>query len=1047
MPVDYDAIREKNLKKYGTDIGRIGGMLLAERYDDRTHFIFEVLQNAEDALKRRGELPGKRSVAFSLIDDALTISHYGKPFNEADVRGVCGIGESTKKLTDIGRFGIGFKSVYAFTDTPEIHSGEEHFAIDSYVWPRSVATKPLASEETQIHIPFKGSEESAKDEVLEGLQRIGPRTLLFLREIEEVSWSVDGGHSGHYLRSNEDVPVGGARKVQIIGQNDASGDIEEEWLVFSREVFSEGTSVGHVETAFALTLDTTNGQSQSVRRVTGFPLVAFFPTVLPTNLGFVLQGPYRTTPSRDNVPQRDPWNQHLVNETAILLTNSLESLKQLGLLSVSALRCLPLDSSSFAEDSRLAPMFQAVKNALLNEPLLPAHNGGHIAGKNAKLARTADLRGLIGPEQLAVLFPGETNLGWLIDSITTNRTPVLHEYLRKDLDITYVTPEWLVSRLTKEFLEAQPDEWIQRLYEFLNSHKNDLDERQKRQLPLVRLEKVKVDDHAVHTVAFDGRTPLAYLPGDSRTEFPTVRRSVCQSDDAQEFLRWLGLRDPDLVDDVIENILPKYDQEAVDIPDREYQSDIEQIVAALATDSTSQRDNLVSHLRETKFIYAVDAGSGDRQLVKPAAAYMATRRLTSLFKDVPGVLFVDNSKLGLRADLARDLLSAVGTPEYLVPVRIESSLTEEDKRKLRRDEWFTHQEPVEDYTLMGLDALLKALRDLPHELVYNRPPLLWEALCDVRTNRGDNAFYGQYRWFYYKRRTAQFLARFVKTLNEAAWVPDKDGVLQPPGSVVFQDTGWDQDPALQAKIPFKAPVIAELAKEAEIEPGALELLKKHNISESELRELLKLRKLRDLANDSDGPGSADSPEGGQKRKPPIAPDAEPVSGSSPNLTGTTGSSQNQSPPNSVGGAVKRREFVTYVKVDHKKSDEDPDELTREARMDLESEAIAFILGLLKERALQRTPKGNPGYDLWELDRDGKPVKYVEVKTMSGTFENRPATLSKTQFEFAQKHQGAYWLYVVENAGDPAQRNLVRIKNPAGKAQTFTFDRGWVELSE
>ena len=119
MPVDYNAISVENRVKYGTDIRRIGGMLLADRYDDRTHFIFELLQNAEDALAKRGtSWNGSRTVTFSLCSDDLIISHFGKPFDVDDVRGVCGIGESTKDLTDIGRFGIGFKSVYAFTDNP-----------------------------------------------------------------------------------------------------------------------------------------------------------------------------------------------------------------------------------------------------------------------------------------------------------------------------------------------------------------------------------------------------------------------------------------------------------------------------------------------------------------------------------------------------------------------------------------------------------------------------------------------------------------------------------------------------------------------------------------------------------------------------------------------------------------------------------------------------------------------------------------------------------------------------------------------------------------
>jgi hypothetical protein len=60
-------------------------MLLADRYDDRTHFIFELLQNAEDALARRSGRQGSRSVQFDLTVNALLVSHFGHCFDEADV--------------------------------------------------------------------------------------------------------------------------------------------------------------------------------------------------------------------------------------------------------------------------------------------------------------------------------------------------------------------------------------------------------------------------------------------------------------------------------------------------------------------------------------------------------------------------------------------------------------------------------------------------------------------------------------------------------------------------------------------------------------------------------------------------------------------------------------------------------------------------------------------------------------------------------------------------------------------------------------------------
>ena len=95
-PLEYAELAHENERRYGTDISRIGTMLLADRYDDRTHFIYELLQNAEDALRRRAGWAGRRSVRFELTEGCLRVSHFGKPFDEPDVRGICGIDESTK---------------------------------------------------------------------------------------------------------------------------------------------------------------------------------------------------------------------------------------------------------------------------------------------------------------------------------------------------------------------------------------------------------------------------------------------------------------------------------------------------------------------------------------------------------------------------------------------------------------------------------------------------------------------------------------------------------------------------------------------------------------------------------------------------------------------------------------------------------------------------------------------------------------------------------------------------------------------------------------
>lgn len=593
MVSDYDSIKNENIRRYGTDIARIGPMLLADRYDERSHFIYELLQNAEDALRRRPEPSGPRNIDFRLSANELRVSHYGKPFDQADIRGICGIGQSTKptELTAIGRFGIGFKSVYAFTAAPQIHSGDEHFAIDSFVWPR--ATPPLSTRpgETLFVFPFRPSDNLAHAEIAEGLKTLGARTLLFLKDIEEISWTVEGGASGLYIRSQPEQVAAGARRVVLLGQDSEAPDTEETWLIFARDVFApDGSPAGQVEIAFAL--DAKSPKEFTLRRIQGSTLVVFFPTIVQTNCGFLLQGPYRTTPSRDNVPRQDEWNQHLIRETASLLVAALPQLRTLGLLGVDAIRALPIDRGRFDDSNMFKPLFEAVRTAFAAESLLPAFRSGHTSAGRARLARTKELRELLSPMQLGTLFDSDGDAHWLSEDITPDRTPELRQYLLRELQIAELDPERLLPRFTKAFLESQSDDWMASFYIFLSGQPALWQRGQLNDKPIVRLESGE------HVAPWNGKLPQAFLPGVHASGFPTVRHAICERPDARTFLVQLGLTEPDPVDDVVANVLPRYQHDEVDISDEQYAADVRRILAAFGTDSKAQRDKLIAALRD-----------------------------------------------------------------------------------------------------------------------------------------------------------------------------------------------------------------------------------------------------------------------------------------------------------------------------------------------------------------------------------------------------------------------------------------------------------------
>ena len=74
MPADYAKIRDENIARYGWDTAVLD--LLGHLYSERTHFIFELIQNAEDA--------GATELDFELFADRLELRHDGRPFTAAD---------------------------------------------------------------------------------------------------------------------------------------------------------------------------------------------------------------------------------------------------------------------------------------------------------------------------------------------------------------------------------------------------------------------------------------------------------------------------------------------------------------------------------------------------------------------------------------------------------------------------------------------------------------------------------------------------------------------------------------------------------------------------------------------------------------------------------------------------------------------------------------------------------------------------------------------------------------------------------------------------
>ena len=849
MATDYEKIRKDNRKAYG-EIGaeKMGNFASERLYSDRTHFIYELLQNAEDALKRRGGAwNGRRRIVFILEADQLRVEHYGEPFTTEDVHAICDFGESTKRedRTEIGQFGIGFKSVYAYTSEPVISSGDEHFSIREYVYPYSAECQHDDSECTSFMLPFKECD-SALEEIANTFKNLHPRTLLFLDNLEEIIWRIPDGVTGTYHRKStiEDERV---RRVSLRYQC-VSGDTvkKEDWLIFFRPVDHGGRPAGKVQIAFMIdpkehTAD--NVQNAAAKQKIQFNddcvMFARFATDIETHLGLLVDGPYITTLARDNIPAQDPFNRKLVDETAELLVESLRWLQDKNMLNVTAFQCVlgskPWDASY---QPMLRPLFDEAKQALQTEALLPRHGGGYTTARKALSSRKSELRDLFSSDQLEQLYEPDT--AWLDGSL--HRVKEVREFIKEHLEIREEHLDSILDKMTKGFLEAQRDEWIQNLYVFLNNQEMDWQQNEHvKDLEIVRLKS------GAHISAVLNGKPQAYLPSDgetAETDYLVVSPNVCKDKEALQFLETkLQLREWDQVDDLIFNLLPKYDEYnrvASNITNEEYAADIERMITAWeSSKQSSRKTKLQDALKKVAWVRAVDTETKSRvELCTPPELYLNNDDLLTLFDGFEGALIVDPNTSCLKGSDIKELLTCCGTSDSLRPIDVEvdypqdmaksqdkwiacKNAENEIKQIIDRFTWAqllrmridtlpdhkkhgSKDDKVTDYYLHDLLQLVEVMNEIGSDDSRDKAKALWNLLVDMKLDSNKTKYFrGTYSWERYGPQKCEFSSVFLLTLRDKAWIPDPHTEdIHKPCDIEFKDLGWQHNADLERDLKF-----------------------------------------------------------------------------------------------------------------------------------------------------------------------------------------------------------------------------------------------------
>lgn len=1015
MSIDYQRIADDHREDYGRKVGKVGRELLSSLYDDRTHFVFELLQNAEDALGQ-ATAPQSRRVTFELYQDGLAFSHFGKPFDEADIRSVCAIVESTKPKSagSIGRFGIGFKSVYAYTDAPEVHSGDESFVIHDYVFPETTGRRQTQPGETRFWLPFGDNRPHAFAEIQKALERLTTRTLLFLRHIEELAWTVEGAEEVVLARSHRANE--GPLLQHITLTRTAESQASSQWLIASRTVQDAEGSQGSVQLAFKVS------SAGDIELLKSSNLCVYFETAVRPGLGFCIQGPFQTTPSRDNVLRGDPWNQSLVIEVGTLLVETLKQFRDTGRLDPRLFEGMPIVPEALGEESLLAPLSARLKTALLDEPLLPTAAGYFVRAGDARLARSEELRELLSSDHLDALFGGGKEQAWLHAEIGPNQTPKLNAFLRKHLDVQEIDAEKFLRAADTEFLAAQSDEWMIRFYRFL-SNQSALVQRLKHALPWIRLEDGR------HITRGSDSQPNAFLPIDEEgTVFQTVRKSLCQDPDALDFLkRHMGLRQPDPVDVVVKSILPQYTGSRRPTTSI-YRQHLATIESTYSNVGDTEKQRLVEALKAALFVWAVD-GLGAQSWLRADQVYEPGQPLSALFEGVPDVWF-PGSEVGLKGnETRRKLLRQVGLHSNLAMQKCD--LNSQQIVTMLRGRHYTAYDKGWDFSIAGLESILDHVQADDEGTGAMRAANLWKALTQTcRFSVPGAAAEAEYR--YYGWQTAKSDAHWVTLLKETAWVPSPDGGFVKPSEITLPRVPgeWQRHESLENLLGFQPPLLEELAERCGVSLTVIEKVKASGLTEADLDAFIAQRTRGSQAPDR-RPIDYD---------PPTSERPEPRSNESGEQTGDGASH--------TAARAGTRTFESYIKVGTTSDEEDEaselDAEVQEAKLSLERRAIEIILKI--EPSLKQAPQAHRGFDLFEENEAGEPVRWVEVKAMSTTMDHRPATISRSQFTAATEKGHKFWLYVVEEA-DSRRPRVVRIQDPAGNAKHFVFDKGWRAIAK
>lgn len=883
-----DALKDSSVEGMWTQV--------VDKYSDQAHFLYEILQNADDAKATYAK--------FILFDDKLIFKHNGTRFFSisdvdterddkrngvlGDINAITSVGQSNKIDTSkIGKFGMGFKSVFQYTNSPSIYDSNFRFEISDYMIPNWLEEDYFdrKSDETIFVFPFNREDMSpveAKQDILDKLKNL-VLPVLFLRTLSKIEYEC-GSEKGAYSR--ECLEQRNFDSTEAIRYKVINCDDEYHLWLFSRE------DENKLRYSVGFFIDKLGKLSPQP----GFSAFCFFPTKVDTHLNFIIHAPFLLTDSREGIKARSDHNVKMIQNLAELSADALEYFVTIGkdksirMIDDEIIKVIPIKRSMFevvqTDSISLMPFYTIIQNKM-SAGLLPTKDGC-VAKTDACWAETINLSELISVEQLQIFMTKlvwdsvsasyktrKSKDEWVFVSLGKRNNPDLAQYL-KEIGVNDYSIDDLLPRMDNRFIECQPVEWLCQLYGLICGNGESV--RKAKKAPIFLNEEKKA------SAAFVGDIANLFLNSPNSSGYNVVLKDIEENENGSTLLKKLEVAQPVLKDKIYQKILKKSEFDA----ESDFKDFLDYFIECKNKENNAEK-SFIEKIRGKAFLSVMNVDGDDRGISAPNSyIYSLNDGLKVFFSALKEMQFVNKSKyeeiLSVNEKQYLDeFLEALGISSYTKIVERNSTM-EEFREAGELPPYSTRGCSYYKYYLCGavefLDEVLSK-EDLKYSLI------LLQQMCHGYKNApyayGKDRLFGFRCNYFFRNNQTKFASDSVASrFQTERWLLDNDGGWVSPQETFLQRLSNNyniSDLDIQKffteylgikKEPAEYDALdANIRKKVELS-DVLERFGLSDISEEELKMLQKLRKKKEQQPLSgslpDGSDDGDDGDGDSREK-------------------------------------------------------------------------------------------------------------------------------------------------------------------------------------